>query len=79
MANYKYPPSSFKKRGVKMSLHSMDRKVALVIMAISIIYLLLSYQLPHYPYTQVDADVLPKGLGFLLLGLAILSLHPEST
>ncbi|MFC5604772.1 tripartite tricarboxylate transporter TctB family protein [Sporosarcina koreensis] len=55
-----------------MSLHTMDRKVSLVIMAIAIVYLILSFQLPLYPYTQVDADVLPKGLGFLLLGLAIL-------
>ncbi|WP_432361282.1 tripartite tricarboxylate transporter TctB family protein [Sporosarcina sp. UB5] len=55
-----------------MSLHTMDRKVSVVLMAISIIYLLLAFQLPDYPYSQVDSDVLPKGLGFLLFGLAIL-------
>ena len=53
-------------------LHTMDRKIAIVIAAISISYLVLSYQLPSFAYTQVDADVLPKGLGYLMLGLAVL-------
>ncbi len=53
-------------------LHTADRKVALVLMAISLVYLILSYQLPEFPYTQVDADMLPKSLGYLLLGLAVL-------
>lgn len=53
-------------------LQTMDRKVALVIMAVAIIYLVLSYQLPDFIYTQVDADALPKGLGYLLLGLSVL-------
>lgn len=53
-------------------LHTIDRKIALVIAAISIFYLVLSYQLPEFAYTQVDADALPKGLGYLMLGLAAL-------
>ena len=55
-----------------MSLRNMDRKVALVLMAVAVFYLILSYQLPDFAYTQVDADVLPKGLGFIMLGLAVL-------
>lgn len=53
-------------------LRSMDRKVSLVIMALAIFYLILSYQLPKFPFSQVDADVLPLGLGYLLLGLAVI-------
>lgn len=55
-----------------MSLRNMDRKVALVLMAVAVFYLILSYQLPDFAYTQVDADVLPKGLGFIMIGLAVL-------
>ncbi|MEK3936018.1 tripartite tricarboxylate transporter TctB family protein [Sporosarcina sp. FSL W7-1349] len=53
-------------------LRSMDRKVSLVIMALAIFYLTLSYRLPKFAFTQVDADVLPLGLGYLLLGLAVI-------
>ncbi|MHA6261060.1 tripartite tricarboxylate transporter TctB family protein [Sporosarcina sp. CAU 1771] len=55
-----------------MSIKTMDRKIGLVIMGIAVFYLVLSFQLPEFPYTQVDADVIPKGLGFLLLGLGAL-------
>lgn len=55
-----------------MSIHNMDRKVALVIMGIAIVYLVFSFQLPIFPYAAVDADVLPKGLGFVMLTLAII-------
>lgn len=53
-------------------LQTMDRKIALILMIIALLYLIWSYQLPPFPYTIVDSDVLPKGLGFLLLGLAII-------
>ncbi|WP_438315828.1 tripartite tricarboxylate transporter TctB family protein [Sporosarcina sp. FA9] len=55
-----------------MSIRNMDRKVALILMAIAVFYLILSYQLPDFAFVQVDADALPKGLGFLLLILAVL-------
>lgn len=55
-----------------MSIKTMDRKVGLVIMGIAVLYLILSFQLPQFPYTEVDADVLPKGLGFLFFGLGAL-------
>jgi putative tricarboxylic transport membrane protein len=50
----------------------MDRKISVVLFIVALIYLLLSYQLPAFPYTIVDADVLPKGLGFLLLLLSLI-------
>ncbi|WP_301107725.1 tripartite tricarboxylate transporter TctB family protein [Sporosarcina sp.] len=53
-------------------LRTMDRKVSLIIMALAIFYLILSYRLPKLAFTKVDADVLPLGLGYLLLGLAVI-------
>jgi putative tricarboxylic transport membrane protein len=55
-----------------MILKTMDRKISVVLFIVALIYLLLSYQLPAFPYTIVDADVLPKGLGFLLLLLSLI-------
>ncbi|MUK90159.1 tripartite tricarboxylate transporter TctB family protein [Ornithinibacillus sp. L9] len=52
-------------------LKTLNQKVSLVLLAIAAGYLLLSYQLPSYPYAIVDADVLPKGLGYLLVILVI--------
>jgi len=40
-------------------------------MAISIIYLILSFQLPSFAYVPVDSDVVPIALGFILLVLSI--------
>ncbi|WP_273851237.1 tripartite tricarboxylate transporter TctB family protein [Guptibacillus spartinae] len=51
---------------------SVERKVAIVLLLISILYLVLSFQIPTFPYSIVDADALPKGLGFLLAALSIL-------
>ncbi|MCA0172233.1 tripartite tricarboxylate transporter TctB family protein [Bacillus sp. RAR_GA_16] len=53
-------------------LASVERKVALVLFVLSILYLVSSFQLPAFPYAIVDADALPKGLGFLLAALSIL-------
>lgn len=55
-----------------MFLQTMDRKIAVVLFIGALIYLLLSYQLPAFPYTIVDADVLPKGLGYLLVLLSLI-------
>lgn len=51
---------------------SVERKVAIVLLLLSILYLVLSFQIPTFPYSIVDADALPKGLGFLLAALSIL-------
>jgi putative tricarboxylic transport membrane protein len=55
-----------------MFLQTMDRKIAVVLFIVALIYLLLSYQLPAFPYTIVDADVLPKGLGYLFVLLSLI-------
>ncbi|MGN9866029.1 tripartite tricarboxylate transporter TctB family protein [Bacillus swezeyi] len=48
-----------------------NRVVSVVILAVAAIYLALSFNLDSYPYAVIDADVLPKSLGILLLILGI--------
>ncbi|MGD6993741.1 tripartite tricarboxylate transporter TctB family protein [Sutcliffiella horikoshii] len=55
-----------------MILRPINRKLGLALTLFAGAYLFLSYQIPSYPYALVDADVVPKGLGFLLLLLSIL-------
>lgn len=50
---------------------TVNQKVSIVLLVIATVYLLLAYQLPSYPYTNVDADVIPKVLGWLLVILSI--------
>lgn len=52
-------------------LKNVNQRIAIVLALISIIYLILSYQLPTYPYIPVDADAFPKALGWLLLVLSV--------
>lgn len=53
-------------------LKTVNQKVSLVLLAIGVTYLILAYQIPSYPYTEVDADTIPKILGYLLIFLSIL-------
>ncbi|WP_368483298.1 tripartite tricarboxylate transporter TctB family protein [Oceanobacillus sojae] len=53
-------------------LKSMNSRISLILLVIAVVYLILSYQLPSYAYTEVDADAIPKALGWLLVFLAIL-------
>ncbi|UAL49344.1 tripartite tricarboxylate transporter TctB family protein [Sutcliffiella horikoshii] len=55
-----------------MILRPINRKLGLALFFFAGVYLFLSYQIPSYTYALVDADVVPKGLGFLLLILSIL-------
>ncbi|KKB36165.1 tripartite tricarboxylate transporter TctB family protein [Bacillus thermotolerans] len=48
-----------------------SRWIALLLLAIAGVYLVLAYQLPEFPYAIIDSDVLPKGLGFLLIILSV--------
>ena len=48
-----------------------NRAVPVIILAVAAIYLALSFNLDSYPYAVIDADVLPKSLGILLLILGI--------
>ncbi len=53
-------------------LAKTNQKAALVVALIAVIYLLLSFNLPAYSNALIDTDVIPKGLGFLLLFFALL-------
>ncbi|ANU22181.1 tripartite tricarboxylate transporter TctB family protein [Planococcus donghaensis] len=50
---------------------TINRRIALILFVIAAIYLFLSFQLPNYPYAPVDADVIPKGLGILMIILSV--------
>ncbi|RBW68033.1 tripartite tricarboxylate transporter TctB family protein [Bacillus taeanensis] len=60
-------------------VNNTQKKISVVLMALALGYLLLSFQLPAFPYAIVDSDVLPKGLGFLLLILSILLFIEKKT
>lgn len=52
-------------------LKNVNQRIAIVLAVLSAFYLILSYQLPTYPYIPVDADAIPKTLGWLLLALSV--------
>ncbi|WP_173915442.1 tripartite tricarboxylate transporter TctB family protein [Halobacillus sp. Marseille-Q1614] len=51
-------------------IKTMNQKLSIGLAVFSIGYLYLSFNLREYPYVPVDSDLVPKILGFLLLGLA---------
>src|SRR5699024_7836246 len=53
-------------------LKTTNQKVSLILLAIGIFYLIVAYMIPSFPFTEVDADVIPKTLGFLFIFLCIL-------
>ncbi|MFS1511454.1 tripartite tricarboxylate transporter TctB family protein [Chengkuizengella sp. SCS-71B] len=53
-------------------LNSLNRKVSIVIFLIATLYLFYSYQIEPSRFAKIDADVMPKGLGFLLIVLSVL-------
>ncbi|MFD1387576.1 tripartite tricarboxylate transporter TctB family protein [Oceanobacillus oncorhynchi subsp. oncorhynchi] len=52
-------------------LKTMNQRLSVILLIIAVGYLVLTYQLPSYGYTQVDADVIPSVLGWVLIALAI--------
>ncbi|MFN2747129.1 MULTISPECIES: tripartite tricarboxylate transporter TctB family protein [Bacillus] len=48
-----------------------NRGVSVVVLAVAAVYLALSFNLESYPYAVIDADVLPKSLGVVLVILGI--------
>lgn len=52
-------------------LKNVNQRIAIVLAVLSAFYLILSYQLPTYPYIPVDANAIPKTLGWLLLALSV--------
>ncbi|MFD2638636.1 tripartite tricarboxylate transporter TctB family protein [Piscibacillus salipiscarius] len=49
----------------------VNRKIGLILFLLSAGYLYMAHQLPTYPYIPVDADAIPKALGWTLLVLSI--------
>lgn len=58
---------------------AINQRISLFLFLLAAGYLILSYQLPSYPYTSVDADVIPKGLGWILLVLSIFLFFSKDT
>jgi len=52
-------------------LKTMNQCLSIFLLIIAVGYLVMTYQLPYYPYTQIDADVIPQVLGWLLVILSI--------
>jgi putative tricarboxylic transport membrane protein len=50
---------------------TLNQRISIVLLVLAIVYLILAFQLPSFAYTNIDADVVPKGLGFLLVALSI--------
>lgn len=52
-------------------LKTINQRVSVILLLFAIMYLILSFQLPSFAYTNVDADAIPKALGWLLVILAV--------
>lgn len=52
-------------------LKTINQRISIVLLLFAAGYLYLSFQLPSFAYTNVDADVLPKALGWLLVALSV--------
>ncbi|RSD25919.1 tripartite tricarboxylate transporter TctB family protein [Mesobacillus subterraneus] len=50
----------------------INQKLAVVLAVLAGVYLFLSFNLPKYQNAIIDADMVPKGLGVLLLFFAVL-------
>lgn len=57
--------------GVTFMLKTINQRISMILIILAVCYLILSYQIPSFPYSPVDADAIPKGLGWLLIVLAI--------
>lgn len=51
---------------------TINQRISIVLFLFATVYLILSYQLPSFAYTEVDADMVPTALGFLLIFLSVL-------
>ncbi|MDR6226094.1 putative tricarboxylic transport membrane protein [Desmospora profundinema] len=60
------------KMAVCRKMMTGDRKAAIVLAVVAVIYLSFSYRIPAFALAVMDADALPIGLGWLLLVLAVL-------
>lgn len=58
-------------KGGLFMLQNVNRKAGIILFLVAMVYLIFSYQLPSYPYIPVDADFIPKVLGWLLAILSV--------
>ncbi|TXL65040.1 tripartite tricarboxylate transporter TctB family protein [Cerasibacillus terrae] len=58
---------------------NINQRVSVVLLIIACVYLFLSYQIPPYAYTEVEADVVPKTLGWLLVLLSVFLFFSKDT
>ncbi|KMK95748.1 tripartite tricarboxylate transporter TctB family protein [Rossellomorea marisflavi] len=49
---------------------TVNKGISIVLMLVAVTYLIMSFLLPEYPFVPVDADLIPKILGFCLLILS---------
>ena len=49
---------------------TVNKKVSVFLLLLGILYLIASFGLPSYAYVPVDADMIPIGLGVILLVLS---------
>lgn len=52
-------------------LKTINQRVSIILLLAAAGYLIMAHQLPSFAYTQVDADMLPKALGWLLIALSV--------
>lgn len=50
---------------------TVNKSVSLVLFGLAAVYLFLAFNLPEYAFVPVDADLIPKLLGFALVILSI--------
>ncbi|WP_430790806.1 tripartite tricarboxylate transporter TctB family protein [Virgibacillus flavescens] len=50
---------------------TLNKKISAFLVVLAIGYLVMSFNLPSYKYVPIDSDLVPIGLGFLLLILSI--------
>ncbi|SFG57418.1 putative tricarboxylic transport membrane protein [Halobacillus alkaliphilus] len=60
-------------------LKTMNQKISIFLILFASGYLYLTYNLKEYPYVPVDSDLVPKLLGYLLIGLAVLLFFDKSS
>lgn len=60
-------------------LKTMNQKVSIFLILLAVGYLYAAYNLKKYPYVPVDADAVPKVLGYLLIGLAVILFFDKSS
>lgn len=53
-------------------LKRINQKIAVILAIAAGVYIILSYKLPKYPNAIIDADVVPKGIGLILMFFAVL-------